>query len=65
MTELKKIKSRPFAFLKISCNRTLYTFAFDTPHIANPSQKQKSAILPTQKIVLENKLIIHNKKQLL
>jgi hypothetical protein len=27
MTELKEIKSRPFAFLKISCNRTLHTFA--------------------------------------
>ncbi len=36
-----------FAFLKISCKRTLHTFAFAPPHKANPSQKQKRAILPT------------------
>ena len=31
---------------------TLHTFAFALPHKANPSQKQKSAILPTRNIVL-------------
>jgi len=36
-----------FAFLKIYCQRTLHTFAFALPHNAYPSQKQKSAILPT------------------
>jgi len=39
---------RRFAFLKISCKRTLHTFAFAQPHRAYTSQKQKSAILPTR-----------------
>jgi len=38
-----------FAFLKISCNRTLHTFAFAQPHKADTSQKQKSAIFTTFK----------------
>lgn len=47
-TEKKENKTFPrFAFLKISCNRTLHTFAFAQPHKANPSQKQMCAILPT------------------
>jgi hypothetical protein len=50
LTDKKENKIFPrFAFLKISCKRTLHTFAFAPPHKANPSQKQKSAILPTHK----------------
>jgi hypothetical protein len=48
LTDKKEnINCQRFAFLKISCKRTLHTFAFAQPHNANPSQKQKSAILPT------------------
>ena len=37
-----------FTFLKIYCKRTLHTFAFAPTYKAHPSQKQKSAILPSQ-----------------
>jgi len=51
-TDKKENKIFPrFTFLKISCNRTLHTFAFAPPHKADPSQKQKSAILPTHSII--------------
>ena len=51
-TEKKENNLFPrFAFLKISCNHTLHTFAFAPPHEADPSQKQKSAILPTHNII--------------
>lgn len=43
----ENINCHRFAFFKINCKRTLHTFAFAPPHKANPSQKQKSAILPT------------------
>jgi len=38
-----------FAFLKISCNRTLHTFAFALPHKAYPSHKAKECNLANAK----------------
>lgn len=51
-TDKKENKSFPrIAFLKISCNRTMHTFAFAPPHNAHSSQKQKRAILLKHKII--------------
>jgi len=41
MTELKEIKSRPFAFLKISGKHTLHTFAYShEPTLKSPQAKE-------------------------
>ena len=61
MTELKEIKSPPFAFLKISAT-TLAAHCQATQAYPQTKAYQRAAILPTQKNLICIMSDVHNKK---